>query len=94
MGKFTHPPAPATPDEFISAAEAVTALATTSDDFPPAGGPRAGALSLRLTLRETAVLRWLANHGRRSQHQIILDATQRALEDEYRRLASNPDFLL
>jgi hypothetical protein len=94
MGKFTRPPGPATSDEFISAAEAVTASATTSDGFPPAGGPRAGALSLRLTLRETAVLRWLANNGRRSQHQIILDATQRALEEEYRRLANSPDFLL
>jgi hypothetical protein len=94
MGKFTRPPSPATPDEFINAAEAITAPVTPPDGFPPAGGPRSGALSLRLTLRETAVLRWLANNGRRSQHQIILDATQRALEEEYRRLANSPDFLL
>lgn len=94
MGKFTRAPGPATSDEFIRGAETPATLATPTDSFPSAGGPRSGALSLRLTPRETAVLRWLANNGRRSQHQIILDATQRALEEEYRRLANSPDFLL
>ena len=94
MGKFTRPPAPATSDDFISGAEARTASSTNNDSFPSAGGPRSGALSLRLTPRETAVLRWLAEHGTRSQHQIVLDAVQSAIETNYRQLAGSPDFQL
>jgi hypothetical protein len=94
MGKFTRPPAQATSEDFINGAETRTASSTKNVSFPSAGGPRSGALSLRLTPRETAVLRWLAEHGTRSQHQIVLDAVQRAIEADYRQIADSPDFHL
>lgn len=58
------------------------------DHLPEPGGPRAGALSLRLTQREVTMLRYIAAHSNTSQHQFVLDAIVPAIEAEYQRLVT------
>lgn len=84
-------------ESFIADAEArgkadVGAVASERVEFPLAGGARAGVLSLRLTPREAAILRWLGETGKKSQHQIVLEGALAAMEAEARKLLGNPEF--
>lgn len=54
--------------------------------LPVSGGPRSGAISLRLTQEETAKLRFIAEHTPKSQHQFVLDVLLPALDAEFKRL--------
>ena len=100
MSKFSKPPiqkttpaaTPASDRDFVAGADTPTAI--SHDQFPVAGGQRFGKLTLRMTQREAAVLTWCAENGTKSQHQLILDAAQKAIQEEYRRLANQPDFFL
>ena len=68
--------------------------ATEKHQFPEQGGSRFGVLNLRLTPREAAVLRFCGDNGKKSQHQIILDVALLAIQNEYRKITGDHDFVL